>query len=79
MSDGDPEIYGPVETQVRKKDVATETFPDIYTWFATEAFWSNKCKKTYALADKNKGDDEDPRCNKDMCKDPGSNPSKPAL
>ena len=80
MTDGPKEgfIYGPVETQQRPKDIATPYFPDIYTWFALEAFWSKKCQKTYALAEESKGDDKDPHCDKDTCKDPDSNPPEPA-
>lgn len=81
MNDGPrgKSIYGPVRTQKRAKDIVSETFPDIYAWFASEAFWSKKCKKTYALADESKKDDQDPRCDKDTCKDPGSNPPEKAL
>lgn len=73
----DNEIYGPVDTQTRVKDSFSVQFPDKYAWFATEAFWSQKCKKSYALVEK--GDDQDPRCDKETCKDNGSNPPDPAL
>lgn len=82
MSDTDEntgkDVYGPVLSQGRKKDNASQTFPDIYTWFALEAFWSKKCDKTYALAEKDKKDGEDPRCDNKECQDPGSNPPKKA-
>jgi hypothetical protein len=68
--DTDPtgeDIYGPIDTQNIASDEFAETIADSYTWFATEAFWSAECKKTYGKPQD--GDDDDPSCGNQACKD----------
>jgi hypothetical protein len=78
MSDNidEEDVYGPIQAQdlVTTSPGRTETFPDSYAWFATEAFWTDECGKSFGLA--RSGDDKDPHCGNNTCIDGGSSPTK---
>jgi hypothetical protein len=60
-------VYGPLATQDIALEEFAEKIADSYAWFATEAFWSAECKKTYGRPQED--DDVDPNCGNQACKD----------
>ena len=67
---GDEVVYGVYEVQQLRLDDGAQSVlvADSYAWFATEAFWTRKCKKSGtvyqpAIA----GDAKDPDCDGQQC------------
>jgi hypothetical protein len=75
---GTTEIYGSIKVRALRK--AAEPFSgyaqmiaDSYAWFATEAFWTNECSRSFG--DPVAGDEMDPACGDSSCSESdASNP-----
>ena len=72
------DIYGIV--LVQEIDLADSdgsvVIADSYSWFALESFWSTRCGKDPNGFDKaQKGDDDDPLCDNEVCREPDPIPN----
>ena len=69
---GDKIVYGSYEIQQLLKDDEDQPVyvADSYAWFATEAWWTIKCKSITDLYDPAEpGDGADPRCDNAVCQE----------